>query len=266
MAGAYAARFTIGGVCLLAARAFARRWLSISILCLVAGTAVSALGLLALLWPTPVTTNLIVAPWPVLEIARGVVPSIIAGPVIAVALLALAKPSQRSRPAYALILRRLPATTIVAILALLLVSEPGRFAVAALDASDPAIQFGVIAILFFYQAAVFALGHLMVAVMVTESSHPWLALMRATRLFRGHWLQVSLITLGLWALAYVMDQVGTSIALSIVLESFWGTAAVASTLAGIRIAAVLVVFAAVYYLLRIERDGPLPQDAAEVFD
>ena len=130
----------------------------------------------------------------------------------------------------------------------------------------PPFSSGEIAIPFVYQTAVFALGYLVVAVMVTELPHPWLALMRATCLFRGHWLQVSLITLGLWALAYAMDQVGTSVALSIVLESFWGTAAVASALAGIRIAAVLVVFAAVYYLLRIERDGPLPQDAAEVFD
>jgi hypothetical protein len=121
-------------------------------------------------------------------------------------------------------------------------------------------------ILFFYQVAIFALGYLLVAVMVAESTYPWPAWKKAAHLFGKHWLRVSLITLGLWAVTYVLEQVGTSIALSFVFGSFWAAATVASAMAGLRIAAVLVIFAAVYYLLRMERDGPMPQDAAAVFD
>lgn len=265
MTGRQAARFTIGGACLLAVQAFARRWLSIMILCVVAGAAVSALGLFAFLNPTPIATKLIAAPWPVLEIARGLVPSIIAGPVIALALLALAEPPPRWSD-YALILRRLPATTIAAMLTLILASEPGKFAVAALDGGQPAIQVVSMVILFFYQVAIFALGYLLVAVMVAETVHPWRAWKQATGLFGRQWLRVSLIVLGLWAVTYVVDQIGTAITLSFVVDSFWGAATVASAIAGMRVASVLVVFAAIYYLLRIERDGPKPHDTAAIFD
>jgi hypothetical protein len=261
-----AERFTIGGVCLLAGLAFARRWPSIMVLCLAAGAALSAFGFLALLMPSPMMTRIIAAPWPVLEIARGLVSSIIAGPVIALSLLALTKPSQPKWHAYVLILRRLPATTIAAMCMLLLVSEPARFAGGALVAYPPGVQLTAAVALFFYQIAMFALGYLMVAVMVVESPDPWHALKRATRLIHGRWIRVSLITLGLWALTYVADQFGTSMALSIVLDSFWWASIIASVSAAIRIATVLVIIAAIYHLLRNERDGPRPQDAAAVFD
>jgi len=266
MAGVYAARFTIGGVCLLAGRAFVRRWPSIMVLCLAAGATVSAFGFLAFLSPGAIMTKIIAAPWPVLEITRGLVPSIIAGPVIALSLLALTKPSQPKRHAYVLVLRRLPATSIAAMCMSLLISEPARFAAGALVSYHPGVQLAAIVALFFYQIAMFAFGYLMVTVMVVESPDPWHALKRAIRLIHGRWIRVSLITLGLWVLIYAADQFGTSIALSIVLDSFWWASVIVSVSAAIRIATILVVIAAIYQLLRIERDGPLPQDAAEVFD
>ena len=266
MAGVYAARFTIGGVCLLAGRVFVRRWPSIMVLCLAAGAAVSAFGFLAFLSPGAIMTKIIAAPWPVLEITRGLVPSIIAGPVIALSLLALTKPSQPKRHAYVLVLRRLPATSIAAMCMSLLISEPARFAAGALVSYHPGVQLAAIVALFFYQIAMFAFGYLMVTVMVVESPDPWHALKRAIRLIHGRWIRVSLITLGLWVLIYAADQFGTSIALSIVLDSFWWASVIVSVSAAIRIATILVVIAAIYQLLRIERDGPLPQDAAEVFD
>jgi len=266
MVEAYAARFTIGGVCLLAGRAFVRRWPSIMVLCLAAGAAVSAFGFLAFLRPGAIMTKIIAAPWPVLEIARALVPSIITGPVVALSLLALTKPSQPKRHAYVLVLRRLPATTIAAMCMLLLVSEPARFAAGALGSYPPGVQLAAVAALFFYQIAMFAVGYLMVAVMVVESPDPWHALKRTTRLIHGRWIRVSLIALGLWALTYAADQLGTSIALSIVLDSFWWASVIVSASAAIRIATVLVVIAAIYHLLRNERDGPRPQDAAAVFD
>lgn len=211
-------------------------------------------------------TKIIAAPWPVLEIARGLVPSIIAGPVIALSLLALTKPPQPRRHAYVLVLRRLPATTIAAMCMLLLVSEPARFASGALGSYPPGVQLAAVVALFFYQIAMFALGYLVVAVMVVESPDPWHALKRATRLIHGRWIRVSLITLGLWALTYVADQFATSMTLSIMLDSFWWASVIASVSAAIRIATALVVIAAIYHLLRNERDGPRPQDAAAVFD
>jgi len=266
MAGVYAARFTIGGVCLLAGRAFVRRWPSIMVLCLAAGATVSAFGFLAFLSPGAIMTKIIAAPWPVLEIARGLVPSIIAGPVIALSLLALTKPSQPKRHAYVLVLRRLPATSIAAMCMSLLISEPARFAAGALVSYHPGVQLAAVVALFFYQIAMFAFGYLMMTVMVVESPDPWHALKRAIRLIHGRWIRVSLIALGLWVLIYAADQFGTSIALSIVLDSFWWASVIVSVSAAIRIATILVVIAAIYQLLRIERDGPLPQDAAEVFD
>ena len=211
-------------------------------------------------------TKIIAAPWPVLEIARGLVPSIIAGPVIAFSLLALTKPSQPKRYAYVLVLRRLPATSIAAMCMLLLISEPARFAAGALVSHPPGVKLAAVVALFFYQIAMFAFGYLMVTVMVVESPDPWHALKRAIRLIHGRWIRVSLIALGLWVLTYAADQFGTSIALSIVLDSFWWASVIVSVSAAIRIATVLVVIAAIYQLLRIERDGPLPQDAAAVFD
>ena len=266
MAGVYAARFTIGGVCLLAGRAFVRRWPSIMVLCLAAGATVSAFGFLAFLSPGAIMTKIIAASWPVLEIARGLVPSIIAGPVIALSLLALTKPSQPKRHAYVLVLRRLPATSIAAMCMSLLISEPARFTAGALVSYHPGVQLAAVVALFFYQIAMFAFGYLMVTVMVVESPDPWHALKRAIRLIHGRWIRVSLIALGLWVLIYAADQFGTSIALSIVLDSFWWASVIVSVSAAIRIATILVVIAAIYQLLRIERDGPLPQDAAEVFD
>lgn len=260
------ARFTIGGVCLLAGRAFVRRWPSIMVLCLAAGAAVSAFGLLAFLRPSGITMKIIAAPWPAQEIARGLVPSIIAGPVIALSLLALTKPAQPKWHAYVLVLRRLPATTIAAMCTLLLASEPATFAVGALDSYHPGVQLAAVVALFFYQIAMFAFGYLMVTVMVVESPDPWHALKRVTRLVHGQWIRVSLITLGLWGLTYAADQFGTSMTLSIGLDSFWWASVIASVSAAIRIATVFVVIAVIYHLLRNERDGPMPQDAAAVFD
>jgi hypothetical protein len=262
---AIAERFTIGGVCLLAGRAFARRWPSIMVLCLAAGAAVSAFGVLALLRPSAVTMKVIAAPWPVQEIARGLVPSIIAGPVIALSLLALAKPPQPKRYAYVLVLRRLPATTTAA-MCMLLLAEPARFAAAALGSYHPGVQLAAVVVLFFYQIAMFALGHLMVTVMVVESPDPWHALKRAIRLVHRRWIRVSVIVLCVWGLTYAVDQFRTSMILSTGLDSFWLASVIASVSAAIRIATVLVVIAAIYQLLRNERDGPGPQDAAAVFD
>jgi hypothetical protein len=261
-----AERFTIGGVCLLAGRALARRWPSIMALCLAAGAAVSAFGLLAFLRPGAFMTEIMAAPWPVLEIARGLVPSIIAGPVIALSLLALTKPSQPKRYAYVLVLRRLPATTMAAMCMSLLASEPARFAAAALGSYHPGVQLAAVVALFFYQIAMFALGYLMLTVMVVESPDPWHALKRAIRLIHRRWIRVSVIVLCVWGLTYAADQFGTSMILSIGLDSFWWASVIASVSAAIRIATILVVIAAIYHLLRNERDGPRPQDAAAVFD
>lgn len=234
-------------------------------ICCPAGAVVSLFNIIVL--PIGVMTWFATAQYPWLEIARALPPALAAAPVV---LLAIAAMSGRRPPVMATLrvtLARIPRVAIAGVAASFFVFELPT-AARALVAGGPSIEIAATVASLLFQLAALGFSYMTLAVMSAEGGGFLRALLRSAQLLRGRWLRMAVISLLVWILLAASNALALQVALAAISASMnlWLAFLAQSAGATIGIAILLVVFAATYRALRLEKDGPDPQFAAQAFD
>ncbi len=252
---------------IFAAAGRALHWAGVPILaiCCPAGFAVASLDVVV--QPLGLTTWFATAPYPWPEIARALPPVVAAAPVF---LLAIAAMPGRHPPVVAtlrLALARVPRVAIGGVAASFVVFEFPA-ALRSFDIGGPSIAIAATVALLLFQLAALGFSYVFLAVLAAEGSGFLRALSRSAQLLRGRWLRMVVVSLLIWILLAASNALAlqaASMAISAG-RSLWLAFLALSAGASVGIAILLVVFAATYRALCLEKDGPEPQLAAQAFD
>lgn len=256
---------SIAGVFADAVRALRWGGMPIMAMCCPAGVVVSSFHLIVL--PLGLTTWFVTAPYPWLEVARALPPAMAAAPVF---LLAVAAMPGRHPPVMATLrvaLARIPRVALGGVAASFFVFELPT-AVRALVGGGPLIEIAATVASLLFQIAALGFSYLILAAMSAEGGGFLRALSRSAQLLRGRWLRMVVVSLLIWILLAASNALALQAASMAIFagKSLWLAFLALSVGASVGIAILLVAFAAMFRALRLEKDGPEPQLAAQAFD
>jgi hypothetical protein len=116
-----------------------------------------------------------------------------------------------------------------------------------------------------YEIPILAFNYVFFGVMAAEPIGALKGVRRAFRLLSGRWWQMIGLALILWAASWVLIVALNVIAGAVGLE-MWTQVLMATLSLGLRMMMVIPLAAASYHLLRLEKDGAPPDQAALVFE